>query len=122
MVSPCQKPSASYFSISSAESRVRIVFMVAKIVRATRQFNEIPARSISGASLLGGRVPLQDARPAVLPLVLVHFGGLGVELRGHQAQTLSACKIEAASRDVQAVFGLAAQKLWGHHQLVYFFF
>jgi hypothetical protein len=51
MVSPFQKPSASYFSINSADSRVRIVFIVAKIVPAARQFNEIPGRSISGGPI-----------------------------------------------------------------------
>ena len=67
--------------------------------------------------VLGGRVPLDDARPAVLPLVLVHFGGLGVDLDGHQAQTFCAGEIEAASRDAEAVFGLATQELRGQHDL-----
>jgi hypothetical protein len=69
-----------------------------------------------------GRVPLDDARPPVLAFVLVHLGGLGVELGGHQAQTLGAREIEAASRDAEAVFGLATEELGGQHQLFCFFF
>ena len=37
-----------------------------------------------------------------------------MELGGHQPQPLGACKIEAGSRNAQAVLGLATQKLGCH--------
>ena len=74
------------------------------------------------ASWLGGTVLLDAARPAVLAFVLVYLGGLGVELGSHKAQTLGAGEIEAASRDAEAVFGLATQELGGQHQLFCFLF
>src|SRR6476646_10562345 len=126
MVSPCQKPSASYFSISSADSRVRIVFMAVVLDDdiGRREFLRAGCRDdgLSVIVVLGGRVPLDGARPAVPALVLVHFGGLGVELGRHQAQTLGAGEVEAASRDAEAVFGLATQELGGQHQSSGIFF
>jgi len=42
--------------------------------------------------------------------VPIELGGLFVQFCGHQAQSLRAGQVEAASRDAEAVFGLTAQK------------
>ena len=62
-------------------------------------------------------VPRDEARrgPPVLPVFLFQFGGLGLEFGGHQAQTLGARQIEAASRDAEAVFSLVTQELGSEH-------
>ena len=74
-------------------------------------------RRLSVIGLLGGSVPLDGVGPAGLPGLLVHLGGLGVELCRHQPQSLGTGEIEAASRDAEAVFGLATQELRGQHDL-----
>jgi hypothetical protein len=71
---------------------------------------------------LGGRVPLQDARPVVLPLFLVHLRGLGVEFPGHETQTLGAREVETGSRDAETIFGLATQELGSQHDRLYALF
>ena len=74
-----------------------------------------PARAAIAA--LGGRVPLDGSCPAALAGLFVQLGGLGVEFRSHQPQSLGTGEIEAASRDTEAVVGLATQELRGQHDL-----
>jgi len=48
--------------------------------------------------VLGGRwIPLDAAGPAVLPILFVHLGGLGVELGSHDAQAFGAREVETGS-------------------------
>jgi hypothetical protein len=66
--------------------------------------------------VLGGRwIPLDAAGPAVLPILFVHLGGLGVELGSHDAQAFGAREVETASRDPEAIFSLATQELGTEH-------
>jgi hypothetical protein len=55
---------------------------------------------------------------APVTVVLVHFGGLGLELGGHDSQSLCAGEVEATSRDSETVFGLVTQILGSQHQSV----
>jgi hypothetical protein len=50
-----------------------------------------------------------------LPVVFFDLGGFGVELSGHQAQSLRAGEIKAGARNAEAVFGLVTQELRCQH-------
>ena len=80
---------------------------------AANEFNGICAVAVR----LRGRIARRRSCDALwaLPARLLDFSGLGVEFGGHQAQPFGARQVEAASRDAEAVFGLATQELRGQH-------
>jgi hypothetical protein len=62
---------------------------------------------------LGGRVVLEPEWREVL--VFLDLGGLGLQIGGQIAKAFDGGEVEAATRDAETGFGLAAEILGGRH-------